>query len=155
MMSSLSRPAPARVSSLPFGTEETMARIRIDDLPLLQELTQEELQGIYGEGLFPGERLRQMAAAATLGITLASASIATAGGPNKGGQSGNASGSWGQSRAAPVHTQHNTPSSTYKQTGWQQSGWQGNWQKDSNYGGYQRSQHVTSFCKEHGVKFSY
>jgi hypothetical protein len=81
-----------------------MACIRIDDLPILEELGQEELQGIYGEGLFPSERLRQMAAAATLGITLAASPFAVAGGQGQSGRSGN---SPGPSRTTvPIQTPH-------------------------------------------------
>src|SRR5436305_1022826 len=118
-----------------------MARIQIDDLPLLQDLSEQELQCIFGEGIFPAERLRQLAAAATLGATLISGSLATAGG--KGSPGGRACGPPGPSHTnAPSQTQHHTqPSHTqpshYRQaswqSGWQGGGWQGEREGGENY----------------------
>src|SRR5439155_7379605 len=134
-----------------------MTRIQIDDLPLLQDLSQEELQGIFGEGLFPAERLRQMAAAATLGISLVSAPFATAGGPSKGQGPSQGGRSWspGPSHtSSPVHTQHHTQPGHVRQASWH-GGWQGgDWRGEGEGGDYNYFE-VEGFCKEHGVKFSH
>jgi hypothetical protein len=152
-----------------------MARIRINDLPILEELGQEELQGIYGEGLFPGDRLRQLAAAATLGITLASAPFAVAGnqgkgpGGGQGGSQGGRGGSWSQSQGPartiiPVQSQHGTQPGQFRQqnvrVAWQGGSDRAGWHGDGDRGGWRgdgghRSAHVASFCKEHGTQFSH
>jgi hypothetical protein len=153
-----------------------MARIRIDDLPILEDLGQEELQGIYGEGLFSGQRLRQVAAAATLGITLASAPFAVAGNQGRGGQGGGQGGRPGNSpgparTTVQVHSSrtsghsgigifvgtrggthtvqaacHTPPS--HSQQSYARGGWQGN-------GGRQYFEHVGSYCQDHGTRFSH
>src|SRR5438552_3914106 len=111
-----------------------MARIQIDDLPLLQDLSEEELQGIFGEGIFPAERLRELAAAATLGVTLVSAPFATAGGKG-GGQCGRPSSPGPSRSSAPSQTWHHTQPGHYQQASWQ-GGWQGGGWQGEVEGGY-------------------
>ncbi len=152
-----------------------MTCIRIDDLPILEELGQEELQGIYGEGLFPGERLRLLAAAATLGLTLASAPFALAGNQGRGqggGQGGRSGNSHGPSRtSAPLHGQrtsghshggiHTAHAPRHTQSSHsRQSHGPGSWQgadchREGHGGGNHYFENVGSYCQEHGVKFSH
>jgi len=129
-----------------------MARIQIDDLPLLQDLSDEELQGIFREGIFPAERLRQLAAAATLGVTLVSGSLATAGG--KAAQAGGRV----AHRAEPherrrTQTQHHTQPSQYRRQAGRAAGRR--WLAGRTRMGVTTTSRWEGFCKEHGVKFSH
>jgi hypothetical protein len=62
-----------------------MARVKIADLPVLEEMGPEELQRLYGEGLFPGGRLRELTAAVVLGLGLSASPTAFGGQGNSGG----------------------------------------------------------------------